>query len=398
MLLLISLLLFQFWSYTSSSSEILENTKAELEREEEVWSRHSAGRSCRLNSTLNSSRQAMTAWEMGILATLSYVEWADTKYQAWPGVDFQMNVLGCRKVKDSWQEQTLSKVRYTKRLMNVGLFKVFSSFEQIHRWILAPLHRLVSMLVPQKWKAKGIKTVKDRAKSSQSTLGLILKEHNPASGCSKESFKLRWFLSNWHENGWHDTEVLLAETRETAVIAFRGTESRADMITNSQAYESVRHSRYFNGIDHGAVHRGFLNAYTRVDSGDITALNSQRAGSDTFGDAIPTTYNDCMKARHRNTDTTITGPQAAFTCAVRGIRLAGLLVDSAFSALHKGKNLVITGHSLGVYTYIHIYIHTCSYIHTLIYTYTFSYSGSTVLPPYTRHDRELTCSLPLHCG
>ena len=24
----------------------------------------------------------MTAWEMGILATLSYVEWADTKYQA----------------------------------------------------------------------------------------------------------------------------------------------------------------------------------------------------------------------------------------------------------------------------------------------------------------------------
>lgn len=42
-------------------------------------------------------------------------------------------------------------------------------------------------------------------------------------------------------------QVLLAENENTAIISFRGSESTADLITNSQTFEPVSHAEYFNG-------------------------------------------------------------------------------------------------------------------------------------------------------
>ena len=60
-----------------------------------------------------------------------------------------------------------------------------------------------------------------------------------------ESFKFRWFFADWREGLWHDTEVLLGESETTAVIAFRGSDTAADLFTNSQTMEPAMHSYYF---------------------------------------------------------------------------------------------------------------------------------------------------------
>ena len=68
-----------------------------------------------------------------------------------------------------------------------------------------------------------------------------------------ESFRLRWFFADWREGLWHDTEVLLGESDNVAVIVFRGSDTAADLFTNSQTMEPASHSFYF-----GPQEGGFL--------------------------------------------------------------------------------------------------------------------------------------------
>ena len=60
-----------------------------------------------------------------------------------------------------------------------------------------------------------------------------------------ENFKLRWFFADWREGVWHDTEVLLGESENIAVVVFRGSDTAADLFTNSQTMEAASHSFYF---------------------------------------------------------------------------------------------------------------------------------------------------------
>lgn len=60
-----------------------------------------------------------------------------------------------------------------------------------------------------------------------------------------DSIEFRWFFADWREGIWHDTEVLLGESETTAVIVFRGSDSAADLFTNSQTMEPAVHSYYF---------------------------------------------------------------------------------------------------------------------------------------------------------
>ena len=55
-----------------------------------------------------------------------------------------------------------------------------------------------------------------------------------------ENFQFRWFLGDWKEGIWHDTEVLLAESNTVAVVVFRGSDTTADLFTNSQTMEPGR--------------------------------------------------------------------------------------------------------------------------------------------------------------
>jgi hypothetical protein len=160
------------------------------------------------------------------------------------------------------------------------------------------------------------------------------------AGCKQERIKLRWFLSNWHEDGWHDTELILAESDDRVYISFRGTENAVDLITNSQAYEPAKHSNFFNGISSGSLHRGMLNAYSRVSSGDITSLNDD--DSSTFGTHIKAIFDTCVMRRNSTSSS-----ENPFTCSVNNMKLVWILTEASISALRTGKDLIITGHSLG---------------------------------------------------
>jgi len=81
-------------------------------------------------------------------------------------------------------------------------------------------------------------------------------------------------LHDWHEptplaGKWHDNNLLIATSGDDSlVLSFAGMASAAGAVTNIQTFEKVSHSRLFN-ISSGSIHRGFLNAYSRVERGKV---------------------------------------------------------------------------------------------------------------------------------
>jgi Lipase (class 3) len=110
--------------------------------------------------------------------------------------------------------------------------------------------------------------------------------------------RLEYYFHNWHEPtavgaNWHDTDLLVSTTTATPfatnkknsqkssqassslVLSFSGTSSPADALTDLQTFEPIQHSGLFttNYSDiTGSVHRGFLNAYSRVKHGSVLRL------------------------------------------------------------------------------------------------------------------------------
>ena len=102
---------------------------------------------------------------------------------------------------------------------------------------------------------------KDRAASDKTTSNNLTEDQCRSVGRHRDSIVLRWFFADWREGLWHDTEVLLGESETTAFIVFRGSDSAADLITNSQTLEPATHSNYFgsqNGKFHFALHLGSI--------------------------------------------------------------------------------------------------------------------------------------------
>lgn len=105
-------------------------------------------------------------------------------------------------------------------------------------------------------------------------------------------YQIEWTLQNWHESKakikWHDTDLIIATSGASElVLSFAGTASTADQFTNIQTFEPVAHSGLFAGNTNtnttsnathsspsisGSIHRGFLNAYSRVTRGNILRL------------------------------------------------------------------------------------------------------------------------------
>lgn len=115
---------------------------------------------------------------------------------------------------------------------------------------------------------------------------------------------------------------------------------QVDLITNSQAYEPAGHSNFYKGVSTGTLHRGMLNAYSRVSSGDITQLNEEDTSA--FGSHIKAVYDTCVRRRNATSTSLHT-----FTCSVANMNLAWILTEASISALRTGKDLIVTGHSLG---------------------------------------------------
>jgi len=113
----------------------------------------------------------------------------------------------------------------------------------------------------------------------------------------RHRFTFNYFLYDWHERvagvSWHDTDVLVGTSDDgnTLAIAFAGTSSASDGITNMQTFEPSNHSSFFfeganNRTVQGSLHRGILNAYTRVNRGRALRLShnctSNASGATSF--------------------------------------------------------------------------------------------------------------------
>jgi hypothetical protein len=213
------------------------------------------------------------------------------------------------------------------------------------------------------------------------------KDHDDES----PTYHVKWFFGNWKEGAiWHETDVLLVESKTTAMIVFRGSNGPADLITNSQTLEDAQHSDLFGKDMKGTIHRGMLNAYYRVDNGliipsvdivgmgnssDKLAQRTLRPYSHSFGGHMDALYNNCSNAIHRNSrqknddavmnrsgDSQLAHNSGNHTqrngykgdkagrgvgCKAKNISLQRVLKSAGLAALQSGRRLVVSGHSLG---------------------------------------------------
>jgi len=225
---------------------------------------------------------------------------------------------------------------------------------------------------------------------------------NPTSqGNSFTTFQ--YYLYNWREPSgvvsFHDTDVLISSHGSSLVIAFAGTASTADAFTNIQTFEPAHHSSFFHGggknvttttnrnrkhkhTVQGSVHRGFLNAYSRVRRGsvlrvcgrgdpDCTRQNKRRGSlflplDNRFGHCTGRNSGGRRqqnKRHHNNTNSATSRRQETLHASIHdhvrrqdsggchstrgGEKLATILRELASHALNRGSTVHIVGHSLG---------------------------------------------------
>ena len=159
-------------------------------------------------------------------------------------------------------------------------------------------------------------------------------------------YTLEYSFYNWHEPtnikgvSFHDTDVLIstANNGNTLIIAFAGSASPADVVTNVQTFEPANHSLFFepkSNLPHfwnqnagkksndshnntsqtqGSLHRGFLNAYSRVERGHVLRIqpeshptNTAESDTATSHSILPKSmrwWRGPIKERHRSTGET----------------------------------------------------------------------------------------------
>ena len=178
----------------------------------------------------------------------------------------------------------------------------------------------------------------------------------PTAFFTRETFQHLWFFNGWSENGiWHDTEVLISVKPGALAIVFRGSESVADVVTSSQLLEPARSSLYFRNITHGSVHRGIFNAYHKVNRGEMVPLGRDATSASVDEDgrvdrSIRAAYRDCLLSNNESRQPLDNKTFQLVTnepCVASDVLLSTLLVQTASYALHAGRQVYLSGHSLG---------------------------------------------------
>lgn len=203
-------------------------------------------------------------------------------------------------------------------------------------------------------------------------------------------YTFQYSLYNWKESGvakvrFHDTDILLSTSNngKELVIAFGGTASAGDLSTNLQTFESANHSSFFQGDGiQGSLHRGFLNAYSRVDEGYILPLGNDVSQSMPLLRDIHDLFTECEEERVRrkgkssnstnsnrisglmlateiyeassnevNSNHTLTDndreKKRRRGCHFKRKKLSDILRQVVINALRQGLTVHVTGHSLG---------------------------------------------------
>jgi len=202
----------------------------------------------------------------------------------------------------------------------------------------------------------------------------ILKQHGKG-----KRYTVEWYFSDWHEKNsvkaWHDTDLIIATSgKAEIVLSFAGTASAADAVTNVQTLEPVNHSRLFTDTNStssikGNIHRGFLNAYSRVSRGRIKQLNKN--GHNIKSNSLKTIdrlFTQCITQQNSRKQSKSTAVAVIPTnstekekrklekklkqynsqvCYSREHKLMDILRNVTTTALKSGKTVHVVGHSLG---------------------------------------------------
>lgn len=287
----------------------------------------------------NSEDVTKTAYRMAVLATLSY----------WPFHDLSKPSNTSFRLR--WDKGKRRRLRH------------FFSF-------------LRNYVFGRQWRRKD---KGERASSRNAPLKEKKEMGNPR-------YILMYWLYNWYEPtnlkiiNFHDTDVLVAKSdgkRSTLTVSFAGTQSAADHVTNVQTFEPASHSSLFRGGGartnngtlsiEGSLHRGFLNAYSRVENGWILRLsrddNNKTRGVKMKDPSyiLHRRYEQCnvrqkktkTKAEVENISNNEKKPEAVLKrarnggCRAKGEKLMTILRDLITGALKQGNTVNISGHSLG---------------------------------------------------
>lgn len=194
----------------------------------------------------------------------------------------------------------------------------------------------------------------------------VTRQKTPSQACPKlvrkkvsAKFELLYWFKDWREPTiipgvrYHDTDLLVAKRRNDVILIFSGSASPTDHATNIQTFEKASHAGVFPG--NGSLHRGFLNAYSRVNHGLVYSFatnttNQRDMLQQVFG--ICSTDQPDMTRKEMN-NATIHGMNIMIRrkkrggCRVSRVRLRPLLLCIVQTALRSGKRVHIAGHSLG---------------------------------------------------
>ncbi|CAB9512013.1 expressed unknown protein [Seminavis robusta] len=200
------------------------------------------------------------AYGMSVMASLSY----------WPfhkkGVPDNRSSFDVLTLKDGTPKPLLRR-RKRDQAMRIVLSGIQMTLNQAQPWL---------SLLPKSQQ-------RQRQNKNNSYYSERLQNHleERISRQQRYQIQLEYFLYNWYEptplGNYHDTDLIIATSNNgrTLIIAFAGTASVPDTVTNLQTFESVQHSRLFHNDNQtleGSIHRGFLNAYSRVERGSILKL------------------------------------------------------------------------------------------------------------------------------
>ncbi|KAG7373491.1 lipase class 3 [Nitzschia inconspicua] len=356
------------------------------------------------SSTTFSTRDMNLAYSMAVMASLSY--WPFHK-RPLPDNRSSFELLTLKNGNPQPLQKRRQRRRRRKRdqALGMALKGVSAALKQASPWLpKSRRNRQNKGSYRESWQT----SIRDRLNKSE-------QQHPPHGDFSHHSgaVHLEYFLYNWYEPAplgvnYHDTDLLVATSNngETLILAFAGTDSVPDTVTNLQTFESVQHmGGLFQTVMNtssktganttrleGSIHRGFLNAYSRTERGSILNLCDDSSINCTstlpresnlhrryrhcvaesgFNDDTITTPSDVdfdqydvVEAERRTTETSLRNNSESVAtskhkeesivkkrgrrgCKIKHKKLMTILRDLVTDHLNNGRSVLLTGHSLG---------------------------------------------------
>ena len=225
------------------------------------------------------------------------------------------------------------------------------------QWTRCCLFRSLQDALPSIWIfATATGTTSSSSPSCRTQSKIRYREH------ARHGWILRYWLYDWHEPTaipgvrYHDTDLLVSTSvdNQQLVVTFAGTASAADHATNLQTFEWANHSEFFQSVQ-GSLHRGFLNAYSRVERGSVLALTGNNDNlTSSLTHALQKRFGACTATSTTPGTSAGNGTASLKTkrkrrsgCRWRNEKLVIILREMVTQALRAGKTVHLSGHSLG---------------------------------------------------